>query len=226
MRILVIEDDVRLAGVIARLLRQERFDVDLPHDGECGQDQAHTGAYDAIVLDWMLPNRDGPDVVRSLRAEHIATPVLMLTARGELPARVAGLNAGADDYLAKPFAFAELLARLRALLRRGERPLLEPEVTIGDVTIDFASHTVRQGERLVDLSPREFTLLETLIRNRGRVLSRDQLLERVWGYDADPQDGIVDLYVHYLRRKLDPHGARAAPLIRTVRGAGYLVPAE
>lgn len=225
MRILVIEDDVRLADVIARVLRQERFEVDIAHDGETGLDSALGGIYDAIVLDWMLPRRDGPSLLRELREARVATPVLMLTARGELPERVAGLNAGADDYLAKPFAFAELIARLRALLRRGERPLVEPVVTIGDVTIDFTSHTARHGAQVVDLSPKEFALLEVLVRNRGHVLSRDQLLERVWGYDADPQGNTVDLYIHYLRRKLDRDGD-ATPLIRTVRGAGYLVPAE
>jgi DNA-binding response OmpR family regulator len=225
MRILVIEDDERLAQVIARVLRQERFEVDLAYDGESGLDQALSGIYDAVILDWMLPGRDGPAIVRELRAVRVGTPVVMLTAKGELPERVAGLDAGADDYLAKPFAFAELLARLRALLRRGERPLLEPATTIGAVTIDFDAHSVfLQGEP-VELSPREYALLEALARNRGRVLSRDQLLERVWGYDAEPQGNVVDLYVHYLRRKLDPGGEGTEPLIRTVRGAGYLIPA-
>lgn len=226
MRILVIEDDNRLAQVIARVLRQERFDVDLAHDGEAGLEQALTGAYDALIVDWMLPGRDGPEIVRELRAERVATPVLMLTARTKLPERVKGLDAGADDYLGKPFAFDELLARLRALLRRRERPLLEPSLTIGDLTIDFSEHAVRRGGHPIDLSPREFALLEMLARNRGRVLSRDQLLERVWGYDADPQGNVVDLYVHYLRRKLDPDDRGGEPLIRTVRGAGYLIPAQ
>ena len=225
MRILVIEDDERLAQVIGRVLRQERFDVDLAFDGETGLDRALSGVYDAIVLDWMLPVRDGPSIVRELRAERIGTPVVMLTAKGELPERVAGLDAGADDYLAKPFAFAELIARLRALTRRGERPLLEPTATIGEVTIDFDAHAVFCRGDPVELSPREYALLEALARNRGRVLSRDQLLERVWGYDAEPQGNVVDLYIHYLRRKLDAGGDGTEPLIRTVRGAGYLIPA-
>jgi DNA-binding response OmpR family regulator len=225
MRILVIEDDDRLARVIARVLRQERFEVDLAHDGETGLELALTGIHDALIVDWMLPRRDGLEIVRALRAEGVATPVLMLTARGEMPRRVEGLDAGADDYLGKPFAFAELLARLRALLRRGERPLLEPVTTIGDVTIDFAAHSVHRGAQPIELSPREYALLETLVRNRGRVLSRDQLLERVWGYDAEPQGNVVDLYIHYLRRKLGPDGRDGEPLIRTVRGSGYLVPA-
>lgn len=225
MRILVIEDDERLARVVARVLRQEQFDVDLAHDGDSGLEQALSGAYDALIVDWMLPGRDGVDIIRALRAERIATPALMLTARGDLPQRVEGLDAGADDYLGKPFAFAELLARLRALLRRGERPLLEPIVTMGDLTVDFPSHTVTRAGQPVELSPREFALLEALMRNQGRVLSRDQLLERVWGYDADPQSNVVDLYIHYLRRKLDSNGQDAEPLIRTIRGTGYLIPA-
>jgi two-component system OmpR family response regulator len=225
MRILIIEDDDRLARVMARVLQQERFDVDVANDGERGLELALSGIYDAAIVDWMLPGRDGLEIVRGLRAERIATPILMLTARGELPQRVQGLDAGADDYLGKPFAFAELLARLRALTRRGEKPLLEPVIAIGDVSIDFAARTVFRHGQPIDLSPREFALLETLVRNRGRVLSRDQLLERVWGYDAEPQGNVVDLYIHYLRRKLDADGRDSESVIRTVRGAGYLVPA-
>ncbi|HEY7033881.1 MAG TPA: response regulator transcription factor [Thermomicrobiales bacterium] len=223
MRVLVIEDETRLARIIQRLLKQERFDVDLAEHGETGLDRALTGAYDALIVDRMLPGPDGLEIVRALRAEGIGTPVLMLTARSELPARVEGLDAGADDYLGKPFAFEELLARLRALLRRTERPLLADEMTVGDVTLNVATHVVRRAGREVVLTPKEYTLLETLLRNRGRVMSRDQLLERVWGYDADPRGNIVDLYVFYLRRKLDPEGRDRVPLIRTVRGAGYAV---
>ena len=224
MRILIVEDDERLARVMERVLRQERFDVDLASDGETGLESALTGIYDALIVDWMLPAKDGVQLIRELRAERVNTPVLMLTARGELPHRVQGLDAGADDYLGKPFAFEELLARLRALTRRGERPLLDASIMIGDVTIDFAARSVVRRGQPIELSPREFALLETLVRNRGQVLSRDQLLERVWGYDAEPQGNIVDLYVHYLRRKLDPDGLDAEPVIHTVRGAGYLVP--
>jgi DNA-binding response OmpR family regulator len=226
MRILVIEDDERLARVIARVLRQERFDVDLAHDGNAGLDRALTGAYDALIVDWMLPGRDGLEIIRELRAEQIATPALMLTARGEMPQRVEGLDAGADDYLGKPFAFEELLARLRALLRRRERPLLDALAAIGDVTVDFASHTVRRKGRPIALSRQEYALLEMLVRNRGQVLNRDQILERVWGYDAEPQGNVVELYIHYLRRKLDPDSQDAEPLIRTVRGSGYVIPAS
>ena len=224
MRILIVEDDERLARVMERVLRQEHFDVDLAADGGSGLEAALTGIYNAIIVDWMLPRKDGVQLIRELRAEHIDTPVLMLTARGELPQRVQGLDAGADDYLGKPFAFEELLARLRALTRRGERPLLDAGITIGAVTIDLAAHSVVRDGKHIELSPREFALLETLARNRGQVLSRDQLLERVWGYDADLQGNSVDLYVHYLRRKLDPDGEDAEPVIRTVRGSGYVVP--
>jgi DNA-binding response OmpR family regulator len=225
MRILVIEDDERLARVIARVLRQERFDVELAHDGGAGLEQALTGAYDALIVDWMLPGRDGLEIIRELRAEHVATPALMLTARGEMPQRVEGLDAGADDYLGKPFAFEELLARLRALLRRGERPMLDSVMSFGQVTVDFAGNTVCRDGRAIALSPREFALFELLAKNRGRVLSHDQILERVWGYDADPQGNVVELYIHYLRRKLDPDGKDTDPLVRTVRGAGYMIPA-
>ena len=224
MRILIVEDDERLARIMERVLRQEHFDVDLATDGESGLEAALTGIYSALIVDWMLPAKDGVQLIRELRAEHIDTPVLMLTARGELPQRVQGLDAGADDYLGKPFAFEELLARLRALTRRAERPLLDARIAIGAVTVDLAAHAVVRDGKPVDLSPREFALLETLARNRGQVLSRDQLLERVWGYEADPQGNIVDLYVHYLRRKLDPDGVDAEPVIRTVRGSGYVVP--
>jgi DNA-binding response OmpR family regulator len=224
MRILIVEDDARLARVMDRVLRQERFDVDLAFDGDAGLEAGLTGIYDALIVDWMLPRRDGVQLIRDLRAEHVATPVLMLTARGEIPQRVEGLNAGADDYLGKPFAFEELIARLRALARRRDKPLSEPTVTIGAVTIDFASHAVSRGGLPVELSPREFAVLEVLVRHRGQVLSRDQILERVWGYDADPLGNPVDLHIHYLRRKLDPDRLDAEPVIRTVRGAGYVVP--
>ncbi len=223
MRILIVEDEPRLAEVIRKVLLQERFDAVVSHDGPSGLDLALTGGFDVIILDRMLPGLDGLGVLAALREEQIDTPVLMLTALGELPERVEGLNAGADDYLGKPFAFEELLARIRSLSRRISRPLAEPVQELGPLTIDFEGHRVRRGDRPIELSPREFAVLEMLARNRGKVLSRDQLLERVWGYDADPHGNVVDLYVHYLRRKVDPAGEDATPLIRTVRGAGYMI---
>jgi DNA-binding response OmpR family regulator len=167
MRILIVEDDERLARVMERVLRQERIDVDLAFDGENGLESALTGIYDALIVDWMLPAKDGVQLIRELRAERVNTPALMLTARGDIPQRVAGLNAGADDYLSKPFAFAELIARLGALARRRDKPLSEPTVTIGAITIDFASHAVSRDGLPIELSPREFSLLEALVRNRG-----------------------------------------------------------
>lgn len=220
MRILLVEDEPKMARLIARVLEDERYAVDVVHDGTEGLEAALSGAHDAVILDRMLPGTDGLDILRELRAEGVSTPVLMLTARGDMPERVEGLDAGADDYLGKPFAFEELLARLRALLRRGDRPVAPESLRFDDVTVDLASRMVLRGGDPVELSPREFSLLETLVRHRGQVLSRDQLLERVWGYDADPAGNVVDLYIHYLRKKLDAPGSRDS-LIRTVRGAGY-----
>ena len=218
MRILLVEDDLRLASIIARVLGQERIEVDLAHDGDTGLDLALSGVHDVVILDRMLPGLDGMEVVRSLRDEGQSVPVLMLTALGDLPERVEGLDAGADDYLGKPFAFEELLARVRALARRVERPVLPEIVEAGGVRVDLAGRTVERDGQRVELSPREWTLLETFVRNPGRVLSRDDLLEKVWGYDADPAGNVVELYIHYLSRKLDAPGSS---LIRTVRGAGY-----
>jgi DNA-binding response OmpR family regulator len=224
MRILIVEDEARLAQIIARVLEQEGYETDVAEDGDEGLDRALTGAYDGLIIDRMLPGHDGLEIVRALRAERRSTPALLLTAKGDLPDRVEGLSAGADDYLAKPFAFEELLARLRAILRRGERPLVAEEARIGDLTVNLTSRQVRRGEEDIALTPREFALLEMLVRHRGRVLTRDQILERVWGYDADPQGNAVELYVHYLRRKLRP--AEGPSPIRTVRGVGYTLRAD
>lgn len=223
MRVLLVEDSVKLARLIEQVLAQEQIDPTVRFDGPSGLDEALTGSYDVIVLDRLLPGIDGVSIVAQLRSHGIGTPVLMLTALGDLPERVEGLNAGADDYLGKPFAFAELLARIRALARRSERPLIPEVHQVGPIRVDLTGHMVSRDDRSIELSPREYAMLEAMIRNRGRVLSRDQLLERVWGYDADPQGNVVDLYVHYLRRKLDPEGADPEPLIRTVRGSGYMI---
>jgi DNA-binding response OmpR family regulator len=224
MRILIIEDEARLADMIARVLSQERYEVDIAHDGNSGLELALTGSYDALILDRMLPGRDGLAIVQLLREEEIGTPVLMLTALGDLTERVEGLDAGADDYLGKPFAFEELLARLRALTRRTDRPILGQAQEFGGLVVNLPLHEVSRDGEEIALSPREFALLETFVRNRGRVLTRDQLLERVWGYEAEPQGNVVDLYVHYLRRKLEAPGSD--PLIRTIRGTGYILPAD
>ncbi|HLI51484.1 MAG TPA: response regulator transcription factor [Thermomicrobiaceae bacterium] len=220
MRVLVVEDEARLAELIARRLRHERYDVDLAADGCEGLDRAFTGSYDVIVLDRMLPALDGLELCRWLRRSQVQTPILMLTARRELEERVEGLDAGADDYLGKPFAFSELLARIRALTRRAERPLLAAPLKVGDLTLDVQRHRVTRGGQAIDLSPREFAVLEYLMRNAGQVVSRDQILQRVWGYDTEPEGNVVDLYIHYLRRKL---GDRRGSTISTVRGLGYTV---
>ena len=221
MRILVVEDEPRLADLIARMLRRERYEVDVAPDGTTGLDLATSGHYDAIVLDRMLPAVDGLEICRRMRAAGVRTPVLILSARRELDERVEGLEAGADDYLGKPFAFSELIARIRALTRRGEFPVLPAVLQVGDITLDPRTFQVTRAGKPIELSRREFALLEYLMRNAGQVLTRDQILQRVWGYDVEPESNIVDLYIHYLRKKLDE--GRATPLIRTVRGVGYVI---
>jgi DNA-binding response OmpR family regulator len=222
MRILLIEDEARLANIIQRVLRTERFDVDVALTGDDGLNLALSGSYDALIVDRMLPGIEGLEIIRQLRADGVATPALVLTARADLPERVEGLNAGADDYLGKPFAFEELLARLRALLRRIDRPIAPETLNAGEIALNLDQHTVTKRGEAVELTQREYLLLETLLRNQGRVLTRGELLERVWGYDADPQGNVVELYIHYLRRKLDaPSATAASSLIRTVRGVGY-----
>lgn len=221
MRVLVVEDEIRLAELIAKVLREHRYDVDVAHDGTAGLDLALTGNYDALVLDRMLPGIDGLAITHALREARVDTPVLILSARRELDERVEGLDAGADDYLGKPFGFSELLARVRALTRRRERTLLPEVLRAGEVELDQAARAVTVAGAPVDLSPREYALLEYLLRNAGQVLSRDQILERVWGWEAEPEGNAVDLYVHYLRRKLDR--GRTPSLIETVRGAGYVI---
>ncbi len=224
MRVLIIEDEEKLASIMSRVLMAERLDVEVAHRGDDGLELALTGVYDVLIVDRMLPGKDGLTLIRELRAAGVGTPALVLTALSELPERVKGLDAGADDYLGKPFAFEELLARLRALARRTERPMVTQALRIGAVEIDLDGRRATIGGEPVEFSHREFALLETLARNRGRVMSRDEILERVWGYDADPQGNVVELYIHYLRRKLDPPGtAGSASLIRTVRGVGYQI---
>jgi len=217
----VIEDEQRLAELIGKTLRREFFEVTVRNDGFEGYDEAVTGAYDVIVLDRMLPSMDGMTILREIRQRRVDTPVLMLTALGDLPDRIHGLRAGADDYLGKPFAFEELVARVRALARRAGSAVIDERQRFGEILVDLGRHEVFRGDQPVELSPREFALLETLIRHKGQVLSRDQLLRRVWGPDADPSGNVVDLYVHYLRKKLESDSSETPSLIRTVRGYGY-----
>jgi two-component system OmpR family response regulator len=221
VNVLVIEDEPRLAELIAKTLRREFLDATVRTDGGEGFDEALTGAYDVIVLDRMLPSMDGMTILEGLRRQRVDTPVLMLTALGDVPDRIQGLRAGADDYLGKPFSFDELLARIRALGRRSHSGIIHERQQFGEIEIDLSRRSVSRGDQPIELSPREFALLETLVRHKGQVLSRDQLLHRVWGSEADPTGNVVDLYVHYLRKKLDSNPSSGPSLIRTVRGYGY-----
>lgn len=220
MRVLLIEDDQRLARLVARVLSDERYQVDLAHDGETGLDLALRGIYEVAVVDWMLPKRDGPSICRAVRSARLPTALLLLTARGQLEDKVTGFESGADDYLVKPFAFEELLVRVRALGRRfalngGEAH----ELRAGALVLDLRGHAARRGTRPLDLTLTEWNLLEYLLRNIGQTLTRQQILDYVWSYEHDVQPQMVDVYISYLRRKLNAPGER--DLIVTVRGLGY-----
>ncbi len=218
MRVLIVEDHVKMAGLIGRGLRKEGMAVDVASNGEDAVTRAEATEYDAIILDVMLPGIDGFEVCRRLRADAVWAPILMLTARDAVRDRVAGLDTGADDYLTKPFSYAELLARLRALVRRGavERP---PELRVGDLRLDPASRQAWRGDAPIFLSAKEFSILEVFMRRPGEVLSRFQLLEHAWDYDYENRSNVVDSYIRLLRRKVDrPFGVES---IETVRGAGY-----
>ena len=222
MRLLVVEDDVRLARTLERGLRQEGHAVELAHTGPDALSLASDVEYDVVVLDVMLPGRDGLAVCRALRRQGRWTPVLMLTARADVSDRIAGLEAGADDYLVKPFDFGELVARLGALFRRrSPAPVPAQVLEVGDLHIDAAAHVVSRAGRSVEVTARELAVLECLARHAGEVVSRDQLLEAVWSQSYDGSPNIVDVYVGYLRKKLErPFGRR---LIRTVRGVGFVL---
>ena len=218
MRILLIEDDRKAAKLLAKGLREEGFVVDVAPTGEEGEEQAVVNEYDVIVLDWLLPGKDGIAVCRSLRGRDASTPILMLTARDSLADRVSGLSTGADDYLTKPFAFAELLARIRALLRRSRnaRPAV---LRVSDLTLDPASRRVTRGGVPVTLTSKEYAILEVLMRSAEEIVSRTHLVERVWHEASEVLDNLVDVHVSHLRKKID-HGESPA-LIHTVRGFGY-----
>jgi DNA-binding response OmpR family regulator len=224
MRILVVEDERKVAAFVRQGLVEEGHAVEVAADGEAALDAVAAGPpYDLIVLDVMLPRRDGLSVLRTLRAPRIQAPVLLLPARDAVADKVAGLDAGADDYRAKPFAFEELLARVRALLRRG-RGAAEPVLRLADLSLDPATRVVTRGRRRISLTAREYALLEYFLRNAGRVLTRPMITQHVWGMDWDPQSNIVDVYVGYLRRKIDADGEPR--LVQTVRGAGYSLSLE
>ena len=220
MHVLVVEDEKKVASFIQRGLEAEHYTVDLAYDGEDGLTQLFDGDYDLLILDVMLPKRDGLSMLREVRKRGVQTPVLLLTARDTLADKVAGLDQGADDYLTKPFAFEELLARMRALLRRGAptQPLI---LTLADLSLDPMTHQVTRAGKKIDLTAKEFSLLEFFLRNPSRVLSRALIAQHVWGVDFDTFTNVIDVYVKYLRKKVD---ADFEPkLIHTVRGAGYVM---
>ena len=223
MRILIVEDDRKAARVLAKGLQEERFVVDVAGTAEEGDDLVTSTDYDAIVLDWLLPDREGIVICREWRARGIATPILMLTARDTIEDRVAGLNTGADDYLVKPFGFTELLARIHALLRRSDitRPVV---LSVADLTLDPRSHRVTRRGLTINLTPKEYAILEVLMRQAGEVVTRARLGERVWESEQDSLTNLVDVHVSHLRKKIDQ--APAAPLIHTVRSRGYRLGGE
>jgi two-component system, OmpR family, copper resistance phosphate regulon response regulator CusR len=224
MRILVAEDERKVANFIRQGLEEEGHAIEVAADGETALELIlHSPPYDLLVLDVMLPKRDGFAILRAMRGRGIKTPALVLTARDSVTDKVAGLDVGADDYLTKPFAFEEFLARVRALLRRvGDTRT--PTLRVGNLLLDPARRDVRRGERRITLTTREYALLEYFMRNAGRILTRPMITEHVWGLDFDPESNVVDVYVGYLRRKIDGEGE--PPLLRTVRGAGYTLKAE
>ncbi len=222
MRILVVEDEKKVAGFIKRGLEEESYAVDVVHDGEEGQDLAESGEYDVIILDVMLPKKDGIELLKRIRDKGVNTPVLLLTARDAVEDRVKGLDSGADDYLTKPFAFEELIARLRALMRRGTTELTV--LKFADLSLDPATRMARRGDKDIDLTVKEYALLEYLLRNPNRVLTRTMIAQHVWDYTFDSETNVVDVYINHLRNKVDKDADEK--LIHTVRGVGYILREE
>ena len=220
MRVLVVEDERRIAEFVSKGLTEAGYAVDVASDGEEALDWTDVAEYDLIVLDVMLPKRDGIEVARTLRARQVGTPILMLTARDAIDDRVKGLDSGADDYLVKPFAFAELLARLRALSRR-EPAVVNTTLQVADLTLDTTTREARRQGQSIDLTNKEYVLLEYLMRHPNQVLTRTMIAEHVWNYDFDNATNVIDVHIRYLRRKVDDPFDQ--PLIQTVRGAGYRI---
>jgi DNA-binding response OmpR family regulator len=225
MNILLAEDDLRLGRAVKRVFEEEGYETIVASDGKQALSLAKEREFDVVVLDIMLPQLDGFELCRQLRLDGVQTPVLMMTARTDVDDRVKGLDAGADDYMVKPFAVAELLARVRALTRRASKlngngnGHVRDELRAGDLMLDIARHSAVRGEREIELTVKEFQLLELLLRHQGTVLTRTQILDHVWQYDKDFASNVVDIYIHYLRNKIDKGFAK--PLIHTVRGVGY-----
>jgi len=223
MRVLVIEDDREAAHFLQKALKESGHSAELAHDGEEGLTVARDGSFDVLIVDRMLPKLDGLSIVRKLRGEGVRSPVLILSALGEVDDRVKGLRAGGDDYLTKPFAFSELLARIEALSRRGDPQEQQTRFVVGDLVLDRLSHRVTRAGEAVALQPREYRLLEYLIRHAGQVVTRTMLLEHVWDYHFDPQTNVIDVHISRLRSKIDKNFEES--LLHTVRGAGYMISA-
>lgn len=219
MRILVVEDDEIAAEYVRKGLMEEGHVVDLASDGELGLEMAKAADYDALILDRMLPKRDGLSLLSELRADGDKTPVLILSALGEVDQKVEGLRAGGDDYLAKPYSFTELLARVEAMGRRSDPTAAVTQLKAGDLEMDLLARTVKRGDQKILLQPREFRLLECLMRHAGKVVTRTMLLEKVWDYHFDPQTNVIDVHISRLRAKIDKEFD--TPMLHTVRGAGY-----
>ncbi len=222
MRILVIEDEHRIANSIQKGLIQERYAVDISYEGKDGYDKASVEEYDCIILDLMLPGMNGLEILRTLRTEGNHTPILILTAKGQTGDKVSGLNTGADDYLTKPFSFEELLARIRALIRR-PKTSIGTILTVGDLMLNTQTYEVSFKGNAVQLSGKEYALLEYMMRNTGRILTKEQLIAHVWNYDADILPNTVEVYMKNLRSKIGIYTTGKAPLIQTIRGFGYKI---
>lgn len=225
MRILLIEDEHKIANSIKKGLVQESYAVDAVYTGTEGLDLASTEEYDLIILDILLPGINGLEICRKLRSQNIHTPILILTAKAQISDKVEGLNAGADDYLPKPFAFEELLARIRALVRRPKK-VTGNILKLADLSLDTISFEVKRGNKIIKLSSREFALLEYLLRHPNQTLTKEQLMGHVWDYDADILPNTVEVYIGYLRTKIDKAFKKAPPLIHTMRGFGYMIKGE
>ena len=222
MRILIIEDEHKIANSIKKGLEQETYAVDVAYDGEEGFDLASTEEFDLIVLDLMLPKIDGITICKRLREENIHVPILMLTAKGQIEDRVNGLNCGADDYLTKPFSFLELLARIKALTRRPKQ-VIDPILKVGELSLNTISYEVKRLGELIKLSKKEFALLEYLIRHKEKIMTKDQIINHVWEYDSDVLPNTVEVYIGYLRNKIDKPFKKEKQLIQTLRGFGYKI---
>jgi two-component system, OmpR family, response regulator len=221
MRVLIVEDDAKAAGYLANALKESGHGSELAADGPTGFELARSADYDVLIIDRMLPGRDGLSLIEGLRQEGIRTPVLILSALGAVDDRVKGLRAGGDDYLTKPYAFSELLARVEALARRSAPEKASTSLVVGDLVLDRLAHQVSRAGEPIALQPREYRLLEYLIMNAGQVVTRTMLLEHVWDYHFDPQTNVIDVHISRLRAKIDKNFDR--PLLHTVRGAGYMI---